>query len=187
VLGRSAEPGVAARLALPGPELERLTSLARWSARQSPTRRLFREGKGRLDARSFFDSCHYLLGPRPQSTTRMLLQHTSRIALIKIKVPRLVPGVDRPPLIENAVPYSWCPCSARSLGATLCVFARHHYSLPKIPMTTQAGYALARCSGGRALRQPLYKRPELSMSIGDLAKCSNRLARPTGIEPVFPP
>jgi hypothetical protein len=70
MLGRSAEPAVPERLAVPG--LERLTSLARWSAWQSPTRRLVREGRGRLDARSFFDSCHYLLGPRPQSTTPIL-------------------------------------------------------------------------------------------------------------------
>src|SRR6516165_6260339 len=39
------------------PEPQHLTSLALWSARQIPTRRLIREGKTRLDARSFFHSC----------------------------------------------------------------------------------------------------------------------------------
>src|SRR5271166_709676 len=43
------------RLAVPEPQ--HLTSLARWSARQSPTRRLVREGKRRLDARAYFHSC----------------------------------------------------------------------------------------------------------------------------------
>jgi hypothetical protein len=43
------------RLAVPEPQ--HLMSLARRSARQSPTRRLVREGKRRLDARSYFHSC----------------------------------------------------------------------------------------------------------------------------------
>ena len=38
------------------PELQRLTSLARWLARQSPTRPV-QEGKRRLVGRSFFHSC----------------------------------------------------------------------------------------------------------------------------------
>jgi len=42
------------RLAVP--ELQRLTSLARWLARQSPTRPV-QEGKRRLVGRSFFHSC----------------------------------------------------------------------------------------------------------------------------------
>ena len=42
------------RLAVPEPR--HLTALARWSAPRSPTRRLVREGKARLDARYFFHS-----------------------------------------------------------------------------------------------------------------------------------
>src|SRR6266566_2146673 len=52
---RVLERGVLERLAVPEPQ--HLTSLAHWSARQSRPRRLIREGKRRLDARSFFHSC----------------------------------------------------------------------------------------------------------------------------------
>ena len=52
---RVLERRVLERLAVPEPQ--HLTSLARWSTRQSPTRRLVREGKRRLDARAFFHSC----------------------------------------------------------------------------------------------------------------------------------
>jgi hypothetical protein len=51
------------RLAVPEPR--HLTALVRWSAPQSPTRQLVREGKARLDARYFFESCHRLLGASP--------------------------------------------------------------------------------------------------------------------------
>jgi hypothetical protein len=44
------------RLAMAVPEPQHLTSLARWSARQRPPRRLVREGKRRLDARAVFHS-----------------------------------------------------------------------------------------------------------------------------------
>ena len=46
------ERRVLERLAVPEPQ--HLTSLARWSARQSPTRRLVREGKRRVSTREHF-------------------------------------------------------------------------------------------------------------------------------------
>jgi hypothetical protein len=49
------ERWVLERLAVPEPQ--HLTSLAHWSARQNRPRRLIREGKRCLDARSFFHSC----------------------------------------------------------------------------------------------------------------------------------
>jgi hypothetical protein len=53
------------RMAVPEPQ--HLTSLAWWSARQSPKRRLVQIGTPRSDARSFFRSCHNLLTAVPSS------------------------------------------------------------------------------------------------------------------------
>jgi hypothetical protein len=63
---RVLERRVLVRLAVPEPQ--HLTLLARWPAPQSPPWRLIREGKRRLDARSFFHSClnlrRFLILPR---------------------------------------------------------------------------------------------------------------------------
>ena len=51
------------------PELQRLTSLAGWLARQSPTRPV-QEGKRRLVGRSFFQSCGDLQGRQSSPSDR---------------------------------------------------------------------------------------------------------------------
>ena len=78
------------------------------------------------------------------------MRRTSRIALIKIKVPMLVSGA------EPAAVVGKCRAAFRALARLprmarlICAIARHH-SLTAIPVTTQAGCALQPVAGRRAV------------------------------------